>query len=168
MVAPISYHWLYSKLLRLIKSCYVSLFLRLFSSFSMNLLSRSSASSLRPPAKMGSGGGSMIEMVLALFVLAEIWVLCVDTMFRFTLLSLLLLLFWLLLMLAEIKKLRIANWTWGRDWIFLHLLLSFRFLPDGLSAAQFCEGQRLDRSLAAKWVWLLITSNCCLSHTVTV
>jgi hypothetical protein len=38
----------------------------------MNRLSRSSASSFRPPAKMGSGGGNMIEMVFALFVFAEI------------------------------------------------------------------------------------------------
>ncbi len=76
------------------------LFFRLFS-ISTNLLSLISASSFLPPARMGIGGGSMMEMVLALFVLAEICVFWVDTMFKLTLLSLLLLLFWLLLMLAR-------------------------------------------------------------------
>ena len=92
------------------KLSHVSLFLLLFSSVSMNRFNLSSASSFRPPAKMGSGGGNMIEMVLALFVLADIWVLCVETMLRFTLLSLLLLLFWLLLMLAE-KLGNIVSWA---------------------------------------------------------
>ena len=46
----------------------------------------------------------MMEMVLALLVLAEIWVFCVETMFRLMLLSLLLLLFWLLLILAVKAK----------------------------------------------------------------
>ena len=42
----------------------------------------------------------MIEIVLALFVLTEVWVFEVDTTFKSMLLLLLLLLFWLLLMLA--------------------------------------------------------------------
>ena len=37
-----------------------------------NLFSLSSASSLLPPAKTGIGGGNMIEIVLALFVLTEV------------------------------------------------------------------------------------------------
>ena len=66
----------------------------------MNLFSLISASKLRLPANTGIGGGNIIEMVLALLTLEEIWVFCVDTILKLISLSLLLLLFWLLLMLA--------------------------------------------------------------------
>ena len=66
-----------------------------------NRFNLASASSLLPPANTGIGGGSMIEIVLALFVLTEVWVFEVDTTFKSMLLLLLLLLFWLLLILAK-------------------------------------------------------------------
>jgi hypothetical protein len=53
----------------------------------MNRLSRSSASSFRPPAKMGSGGGNMIEMVFALLVFAEIWKRFTKNKFKFQLVN---------------------------------------------------------------------------------
>ena len=43
----------------------------------------------------------MIEIVLALLVLTEVWVFEVETTFKSMLLLLLLLLFWLLLILAK-------------------------------------------------------------------
>ena len=66
-----------------------------------NRLSLASASSLRPPANTGIGGGNMMEIVLALFVFTEVCVFEVETTFKSMLLLLLLLLFWLLLILAE-------------------------------------------------------------------
>ena len=41
-------------------------------SLAANLFSLSWASSFLPPAKTGIGGGNMMEMVLALFVLTEV------------------------------------------------------------------------------------------------
>ena len=66
-----------------------------------NRFNLASASSLRPPANTGIGGGNMIEIVLALLVLTEVWVFEVETTFKSMLLLLLLLLFWLLLILAK-------------------------------------------------------------------
>ena len=54
------------------KFTYNSLFLRSLSSLAMNLFSLYSASSFRPPANTGIGGGSMIDMVFALLTLDEI------------------------------------------------------------------------------------------------
>ena len=74
-----------------------------------NRFNLASASSLRPPANTGIGGGNMIEIVLALFVLTEVWVFEVDTTFKSMLLLLLLLLFWLLLMLARKRSYETIN-----------------------------------------------------------
>ena len=91
---------------------YNSLFFLRRSSLAMNRFSLISASSFLPPARTGIGGGSIIEMVLALLTFEEIWVFWVETMFRLILLSLLLLLFWLLLMFATtlLKKNILLSW----------------------------------------------------------
>ena len=51
----------------------------------------------------------MIEIVLALLVLTEVWVFEVETTFKSTLLLLLLLLFWLLLILAKNRNYETPN-----------------------------------------------------------
>ena len=82
-------------------------------SLQANGFNLSSASSLLPPDNTGIGGGNMIEIVFALFVLTEGWVFEVGTTFKS---MLLLLLFWLLLILevSNHKKKNSKNFeTWG-------------------------------------------------------
>ena len=128
------------------KFTYNSLFLRSLSSLAMNLFSLYSASSFRPPANTGIGGGSMIDMVFALLTLDEIWVFCVETILRLMLLSLLLLLFWLLLILAVM--INISKYVAG--WVYLKSILIFKYL-------KVCTYQQM---LIFK---ILIAANCVLT-----